>query len=94
MIIKIVMIFVIGLIMGLLANNQARFRGFGLERSIMSGLVGAHLGGLLNMTGIIKGVLGIKIGGILGIMIWATIGAVIVLFIVSLFRRRPSESDY
>lgn len=91
-IIPILVMCAIGIIMGLLANNKVRYRGLGLERNIMTGLFGAYIGGILNMTGTIRDVLGIKLGGPLGILIWATVGSAILLFVVGLVRKKPSDA--
>lgn len=93
MIVSIVAMFLIGTIMGILANQQVRYRSFGLERNIMCGLFGAYSGGLLKMTGVVKGVLGIKIGGLIGTLIWALIGAAILLFVMGLFKTKARSPD-
>lgn len=70
---------VIGAIAGFLAG-QIMKSGFGLVGDIIVGMVGAVLGGWL-LGGIIV------IGGLLGSIVLATLGAVILLFILRLVRR-------
>jgi len=72
---------IIGAIAGWIAGELMRGRGFGLLGNIVVGILGALLGGF------IFGLLGIDLGGVLGYLITAVVGAVILLWIVSLFRR-------
>jgi uncharacterized membrane protein YeaQ/YmgE (transglycosylase-associated protein family) len=79
---SLLIILVVGAIAGWLAGQIMRGTGFGLIWDIVIGLAGALLGGwLLPRLGIVIG------GGILGAIINATIGAVILLAIISLVRR-------
>jgi uncharacterized membrane protein YeaQ/YmgE (transglycosylase-associated protein family) len=79
----LLIILVVGAIAGWLAGQIMRGTGFGLIWDIVIGLAGALLGGwLLPRLGIVIG------GGILAAIINATIGAVILLAIISLVRRR------
>ena len=79
----LLIVLVVGAIAGWLAGQIMRGTGFGLIWNIVIGLVGALIGGwLLPRLGIIIG------GGILAAIINATIGAVILLAIVSLVQRR------
>ncbi len=71
----------IGLAAGWLAGKLVRGGGFGLIGDIIVGLIGAILGGHL------FGALGIYAGGLLGRLIVATIGAVILIFLVRLIKR-------
>lgn len=81
---------IIGIVAGLLASILVRGRGLSLTGSIIVGLIGAVLGG------IIFGALGVEPVGVFGgeiVIRWidvvaAFIGAVIILFIASLFYRR------
>jgi uncharacterized membrane protein YeaQ/YmgE (transglycosylase-associated protein family) len=78
----LLIILVVGAIAGWLAGQIMRGTGFGLIWDIVIGLAGALLGGwLLPRLGIVIG------GGILAAIINATIGAVILLAIISLVRR-------
>lgn len=70
---------VIGAIAGFLAG-QIMKSGFGLVGDIIVGMVGAVLGGWL-LGGIIV------IGGLLGSIVLATLGAIILLFLLRLIRR-------
>jgi len=70
---------VIGAIAGFLAG-QVMKGGFGLVGDIIVGMVGAVIGGWL-LGGVIA------IGGLLGSIVLATLGAIILIFILRLVRR-------
>lgn len=73
---------IIGAVAGWLACTLVKGSGFGVLVDILVGIVGAFLGGWLS------GVLGISLGaGWIASIITATVGAVILLFIVRLFKR-------
>lgn len=55
--------------------------GFGLIGDIVVGVVGAFLGGM------IFNLLGLAWGGLLGSLIVATIGAIVLIFLVRLIKR-------
>jgi uncharacterized membrane protein YeaQ/YmgE (transglycosylase-associated protein family) len=78
----IVIILIIGAVAGWLAGLIVRGMGFGLIGNIIVGIVGAFIAGwLLPRIGIVIG------GGIVAAIINATIGAVVLLVIVGLFKR-------
>ncbi len=72
---------IIGILAGFIAGKIMRGGGFGLVVNLIVGIIGALLGGW------IFGMLGIAAGGILGSLVTATVGAIVLLWIVSLFRR-------
>lgn len=72
---------IIGILAGFIAGKLMRGGGFGIIVNLIVGIIGAVLGGW------IFGVLGIAAGGILGSLVTATVGAIVLLWIVSLFRR-------
>jgi uncharacterized membrane protein YeaQ/YmgE (transglycosylase-associated protein family) len=73
---------IIGAIAGWLAGQIMTGGGFGLVGNIIVGIVGALVGGwLLPRLGIYIG------GGIIAAIINAAIGAIIVLFVISLIKR-------
>lgn len=71
---------IIGIFAGWLAEKIMN-RNHGLLTNLIVGLVGGLLGGFL------ASVLGINYQGWIGSIIFATIGAVLLLFLLSLFRR-------
>ena len=71
---------IIGAVAGWIAGQVMRGAGFGLIGNIVVGMVGAVVAGLL-LPGFWP------ITGILGAIIHSAIGAIIVLFVVSLIRR-------
>jgi len=73
----------IGLCAGWLAGVLTKGGGFGLFGNLIVGVIGALLGGLL------FGALGIQSSTLLGALITATVGAVVLLFLLSLFARKP-----
>ena len=78
----LIIILIVGAIAGWLAGQVMRGTGFGLMWDIIIGLAGALIGGwLLPRLGIFIG------GGIIAAIINATIGAVILLAIITLVRR-------
>ncbi|EIJ35892.1 GlsB/YeaQ/YmgE family stress response membrane protein [Thiothrix nivea] len=73
----------IGAVAGWLAGVIMKGAGFGLIGNIIVGIVGSVIGTFIG------GVLSINLGvsPILGTLIWAVIGAVILLFIIGLVKR-------
>lgn len=72
----------IGAAAGWLAGQFMKGKGFGLVGNIVVGIIGALIGGWL------LGTLGVSIGGgLIGSLITATIGAVVLLVIVGLFKK-------
>ena len=73
---------VIGLIAGWLAAKLIRGGGFGLIGNMVVGMIGAVIGGsLMSMAGVSAG------SGLFASIGVATSGAIVLLFLVSLFRR-------
>ena len=72
---------IIGAVAGWLAGQIMKGGGFGLVGNIVVGIIGSVIGGW------IFGLLGIGMGGTLGSIITAVIGAVVLLFVVGLFKR-------
>lgn len=71
----------VGALAGWLAGIIMKGRGFGLIGDIIVGVVGAVFGGF------VFGLLGITTGGLLGAVIMATIGAVILLYLISMLKK-------
>lgn len=71
----------IGLVAGWLAGVLVKGGGFGILGDIVVGVLGAVIGGY------IFGLLGIGAGGLLGAILVATVGAVILIFVLRLIRR-------
>lgn len=79
-IISLIIFLAVGAFAGWLAGIIIKGRGFGLIGNIIVGIVGAVLGGF------VFGFLGITTGGLLGSIIMATIGAVILLYTISIVK--------
>ncbi|MFD2037533.1 GlsB/YeaQ/YmgE family stress response membrane protein [Belliella marina] len=73
---------VIGAVAGWLAGTLFKGSGFGLLGNIIVGILGGFLGGWL------AGLLGVSIGGIIGQLVIAALGAVVLLWVVSLVKRK------
>jgi uncharacterized membrane protein YeaQ/YmgE (transglycosylase-associated protein family) len=71
----------IGAIAGWLAGNIRRGYGFGLIGNIIVGICGAFFGGFL------FDLLGLSAAGLLGSLLMATIGALVLLSLISFIRR-------
>lgn len=72
---------IIGAVAGWLAGKLMKGSGFGLLGNIVVGIVGALIGGF------VFGLLGISAGGFIGSLVMATIGAVLLLYIVRLLKK-------
>ncbi|MCK5856377.1 MAG: GlsB/YeaQ/YmgE family stress response membrane protein [Bacteroidales bacterium] len=72
----------IGAVSGWLAGKIMKGEGFGLIGNIVIGIIGAIIGGYtFNFLGIVGD------NGFIGSIATSTIGAVILLFVVSLFKK-------
>ncbi len=78
---NIVWFIIIGMVAGWLAGQIMKGGGFGVIGNIVVGVVGAFLGGMIFKL------LGLAWGGLLGSLIVATIGAVVLIFLVRLIKR-------
>ena len=73
---NILIFLAIGAVAGWLAGTIMKGGGSGLLMNIVIGVIGAVLGGVL------FGLLGIKAAGLIGEIVTATVGAVLLLFII------------
>ncbi len=78
---SLVIFLAIGAVAGWLAGSITKGGGFGLVGDIIVGIVGAVIGGWL------FGMMGITAGGLIGAIITATVGAVVLLFIIRLVKK-------
>ena len=72
---------IIGAIAGWLAGKWMRGGGFGLFGNIVVGVIGAIIGGY------VFGLVGIQAGGFVTSLVIATVGAGILLYVVSLLKK-------
>lgn len=77
---SLIIFLIVGGVAGWLAGQIMRGGGFGILGNVIIGILGAVVAGFL-----LPGLLAID--GILGGLISATIGAVILLFVIGLFQR-------
>ena len=73
---------VIGAVAGWVAGRIMQGGGFGILGNIMVGIIGSIVGGWA------FGVFGIAWGGIIGSLVTAVVGAVILLWIVGLIKKK------
>ena len=74
---------IIGIVAGFLAGRLMKGSGFGLIVNLLVGIGGAIFGGwLFDALGLSFG------GGLIGSLITAFLGAVVLLFIISLFKKK------
>jgi uncharacterized membrane protein YeaQ/YmgE (transglycosylase-associated protein family) len=79
---SLIVLLIVGAIAGWLAGTIVKGYGFGLIGNIVVGVVGAFIGGWLFPS------LGLwDIPGIVGVIVSATLGAIILLVIIGLIRR-------
>lgn len=71
----------IGAVSGWLAGKLMKGGGFGLLGNIVVGVIGAVIGGMLFSF------LGITTRGLIGSIITATVGAMVLLYVVRLIKR-------
>jgi uncharacterized membrane protein YeaQ/YmgE (transglycosylase-associated protein family) len=72
---------IIGALAGWIAGHVMRGGGFGLIGDILVGIVGAVVGGFL------FGFFGLQAYGLLGSLVTATVGAVVLLYLVKVLRK-------
>jgi uncharacterized membrane protein YeaQ/YmgE (transglycosylase-associated protein family) len=77
----VIIFLVVGAVAGWLAGTLMKGKGFSLLVNIVVGVIGAVLGGG------VFGFLGIAVGGLMGSIITATVGAVLLLFIVGIIKK-------
>ncbi|HAJ92932.1 MAG TPA: GlsB/YeaQ/YmgE family stress response membrane protein [Gammaproteobacteria bacterium] len=77
----ILIILAIGAVAGWLAGVIMKGGGFGLLGDIVVGIIGAFIGGFL------FSLLGISAGGLVGQIITATVGAIVLIFILRMFKK-------
>lgn len=77
----IIWFLLIGLAAGWLAGQIMKGGGFGLVGDLVVGVIGALLGGFL------FGLLGMHAGGLLGNLVMATIGAIVLLWLLRFIKR-------
>ncbi len=78
---ELIIYLAIGAVAGWLAGTLVKGGGFGLLGNIVVGIIGAILGGF------VFNFLGIAVSGVVGSIIMATIGAVILIFVVRLIKK-------
>ncbi len=79
---NLVLFLLVGLVAGWLAGKIMKGSGFGLVGDLIFGVVGAFVGAWL------FGLLGISVGGLVGLLVASVAGALLVLFVLRLIRKR------
>ncbi len=78
---SLIVFLIIGVVAGFLAGKVMKGGGFGLLGDLVLGVIGAFVGGWL------FGMLGILPVGLLGTLISATVGAIVLLFLIRLIKK-------
>lgn len=78
---SLIVFLLVGIVAGWLAGRIMRGGGFGLVGNMVIGIVGAFLGGLLFRA------VGVYAYGIVGETIVATVGAIVLLYLIRIFKR-------
>lgn len=82
---EIVSLLAIGAVAGWLAGILLKGRGFGLIGNIIVGVIGAVIG--VFVSGLLASVVTLPFSSLINTIIWSTIGAAILLFVVGLFKK-------
>ena len=77
----LLIILAIGAVAGWLAGVIMKGGGYGLLGDIVIGIIGAFIGGFL------FGLLGISAGGLAGQIITATVSAIVLIFVLRMFKK-------
>lgn len=78
--IGILWVLLIGLAAGAIAGALMRGRSFGIVINILVGIAGSFIGGW------IYGLLGVSANNVWGVLLMAVVGAVVLLWVLSLFK--------
>jgi len=78
---SVIGVLIIGALAGWIAGKIMKGKGFGLAINIVVGIVGAVIGSFL------FGLIGVTPGGLIGSLITATVGALALLFAISLVKK-------
>ena len=79
---SIVLLLLVGVVAGFVAGKIMKGAGFGLLGDLVVGVAGAFVGSW------VLGLLGIATGGLFGLLVAAIAGALLLLFLVRLIKRR------
>jgi uncharacterized membrane protein YeaQ/YmgE (transglycosylase-associated protein family) len=73
---------VVGVLAGWIAGKVIQGGGFGLIVNFIVGIIGALIGGFL------FGLLGLDADGFIGSLVTSTVGAIVLLWLISSFKRK------
>lgn len=82
---EIISLLAIGAVAGWLAGILLKGRGFGLIGNIIVGVIGAVIG--VFASGLLAGVITFPFSALINTIIWSTVGAIILLLVVGLFKK-------
>jgi uncharacterized membrane protein YeaQ/YmgE (transglycosylase-associated protein family) len=82
---ELISLLAIGAIAGWLAGVLLKGRGFGLIGNIIVGVIGAVIG--VFASGLLASVITLPFSALINTIIWSTVGAVILLFVISIFKK-------
>ena len=72
----------IGLVAGWIASILLKGRGYGMIINLILGVIGSFIGGT------IFSIFGIHLNGFFGLLISATVGAIVLIWVVGLFSKK------
>lgn len=79
--VSLIVFLLIGAIAGWAAGKIMKGRGFGIVGNMVIGIIGAMVGGFL------FDLLGISAGGFIGSLVTATVGAVVLIFVIGIIKK-------
>lgn len=78
---------IIGILAGAIAGWIMKGKGFGFIKNLIVGIVGSFIGGwVYSLLGVSSN------GGIWGTLVMSVVGAIVLLFIISLFRKKKNDT--
>jgi len=82
---ELISLLAIGAVAGWLAGILLKGRGFGLIGNIIVGVIGAVIG--VFASGLLASVITLPFSALVNTIIWSTVGSVILLLIIGLFKK-------
>jgi uncharacterized membrane protein YeaQ/YmgE (transglycosylase-associated protein family) len=79
---RLILFLIIGVLAGFLAGKIMKGGGYGLVGDLIVGVIGSFIGVW------VFGLFGIEAGGILGLLVASVIGAVLLLYVIRLAKKR------
>lgn len=91
---QLLILLVLAGICGAVAELIIGYKPGNMLVSVIVGVIGAYLGGLLTFRGAIPLLLPVRVGPTTIDIIWTTLGAFVVLLLLALFRGHPTRMGH